>query len=118
MKGWMIESSSPQYMHVLSGLIPNLKSSFLVTVIQCTSLNWNYPNSFSLQLFLIDLKIVFQLGLFKDTSTFHLLTQFALQHEFYQHLANTLLWFRLSSTLMRDQIEKRLDQGVVAQFAR
>ena len=85
MKGWVIESSSSQYMHVLSGLIPNLKSSSLVTVIQCTTLKWNYPNLFSLQFFLIDLKIVFQLGLFKDASTFHLLTQFALQHEFFNN---------------------------------
>ena len=56
-----------------------------------TSLNWNYPNSFSLQFFLIDLKMVFQLVLFKGISTFHLLTQFALQHKFYQQLTNTIL---------------------------
>ena len=52
-----MESSSPKDKHSPSALIPNLKSSFLVTIVLCKNLNGNSLNFIFLQFVLTDLKI-------------------------------------------------------------
>lgn len=60
-KVWSKESRSPQYKHLPSTLIPNLKSSFLVTTILREILKCNSSSFTSLQIVLKKLKIGFQL---------------------------------------------------------
>jgi len=67
-----IESLSPQHRHSSSALIPNLNSSFLVTIILWIDLNWNSFSLVSLQMFFSDLKISVHTSFFKES--------FSLQH--------------------------------------
>ena len=52
-----MESLSGQYIHLSSGLIPNLNSSLFVTIILWISLNWNSLSFVSLQMFFKDLNL-------------------------------------------------------------
>ena len=60
-KVWSKESRSPQYKHLPSTLIPNLKSSFLVTTILREILKCNSSSFTSLQIVLKKMKIGLQL---------------------------------------------------------
>ena len=62
-----IESLSPQYTHSSFALIPNLNSSFLVTIVLWINLNRNSFNLVSLKMFLSDLKFLVHTSFFKES---------------------------------------------------